>query len=298
MATLHVTVLEATDLAGPVPPSSSKLFKDELLPAGLRHKMRRPPPQLEVAVHLSLQLGRTVWRTSDIVVPGLPARGGVVGEDFVFAVSSAHESLDMTCLCRGQQHQPQQPPALPPATQQKQQQRLQQQQQQQQEQQQQRSVAGMSATSFMRSVSLGNSGTGTSGGFSSVRGSTLGGIMASIGGASSSSSSSSSNSGGGGGGDGGGGGGATAAAMAAARNKAVRSIGTYAKDVTVDADCWVAVCSDAVSVAPTFFTPSIIRMVLHSCLYMYSFIHSFIHPFVHSFVSRVALFVSSNLPSH
>ena len=63
---LYVTVLEATDLAGPL------VEVTEWLP-GLR-KNRKPPAQLEMAVHLTLQLGTTVWRTSDIIMPGLPGR--------------------------------------------------------------------------------------------------------------------------------------------------------------------------------------------------------------------------------
>ena len=94
---LHCSVIEATDLAAPLPakaaaaassaslsssssPSSSSsspfssssstsssLFKD--VEGKLREKMKlrsKPPPQLEVAVHLSLQLGPCVWRTSTL----------------------------------------------------------------------------------------------------------------------------------------------------------------------------------------------------------------------------------------
>ena len=89
---LYVTVLEATDLA----PALRAAPNIEWLP-GLR-KMRKPAPQLEVSANLVLRLGDAVWRTADVIVPGLAPRGGLVGEDYLFDVASAHDCLDITCV--------------------------------------------------------------------------------------------------------------------------------------------------------------------------------------------------------
>ena len=131
---LHVSVLEASDLA-PSPRNPSSALDQLISPSSLSSTMmsamhrttggngtigiygnratdRRNSSKnthadsqhgsLDIAIHLVLQLGKALWRTSDIVVPGLSARGGPIGEDYLFEIDShTNDSLDISCVARG-----------------------------------------------------------------------------------------------------------------------------------------------------------------------------------------------------
>ena len=131
---LHVSVLEASDLAtSPRNPTSAldQLIPPSVLSSSMMTAMHRTTGghgtvsihrnratysrksskntdansqhrSFDIAIHLVLQLGKALWRTSDIVVPGLSARGGPIGEDYLFEINSpAHASLDISCVARG-----------------------------------------------------------------------------------------------------------------------------------------------------------------------------------------------------